>query len=131
RSDRGVVRGLHYQIQRPQGKLVRVVRGAAFDAAVDIRRGSPTFGSWVGTELSEANKLQMWIPAGFAHGFMALVDGTELLYKATDFYDPETDRSIAWNDPALAIDWPTAGIEPIVSGRDLIAPPLSEAETYE
>lgn len=127
-SARGVVRGLHYQIEHPQGKLVRVVRGRAFDAVVDIRRSSPTFGSCVGIELSEDDKTQIWIPPGFAHGFMALADRTELLYKSTDFYFPEFDRAIAWDDPDLAIDWPDPGIEPEASGKDREAPRLRDAE---
>ncbi len=128
RSARGVVRGLHYQVERPQGKLVRVVRGVAFDVAVDIRAGSPTFGRSVSVELSEDNKVQVWVPPGFAHGFMALTDGTEMLYKATDFYVPECDRAVAWDDPDLAIDWPHSGIEPHASGRDRSAPRLRDAE---
>jgi dTDP-4-dehydrorhamnose 3,5-epimerase len=104
RSARGVLRGLHYQIQQPQGKLVRVVRGAVFDVAVDIRKSSPTFGQWVGTELSEENHKQLWIPAGFAHGFVVTSDSAEFLYKTTDYYAPQHERCIAWNDPAIGID---------------------------
>ncbi|MEA3017312.1 MAG: dTDP-4-dehydrorhamnose 3,5-epimerase, partial [Sphingomonadales bacterium] len=128
---RGVLRGLHYQVVRPQGKLVRVVAGRAFDVAVDIRRASPRFGRWVGYELSAANKRMLWVPAGFAHGFLALEDGTDFLYKCTDYYAPEHDRSIRWNDPAIGIEWPLDGIEPILSPKDEAAPPLAEAETYE
>jgi dTDP-4-dehydrorhamnose 3,5-epimerase len=131
RSARGVLRGLHYQVVRPQGKLVRVVAGRAFDVAVDIRRASPRFGRWVGYELSAANKRMLWVPAGFAHGFLALEDGTDFLYKCTDYYAPEHDRSIRWNDPAIGIEWPLDGIEPILSPKDEAAPPLAEAETYE
>ena len=127
-SAKGVVRGLHSQVQHPQGKLVRVIRGRAFDAVVDIRRSSPTFGAWVGIELSEENKTQLWIPHGFAHGFMALEDGTELLYKSTDFYYPEFDRAIAWDDPDIAIAWPRIGTEPEASGKDRNAPRLRDAE---
>lgn len=127
-SAEGVVRGMHYQIQHQQGKLVRVVRGRAFDAVLDIRRSSPTFGEWVGIELSEENKIQIWIPHGFAHGFMALEDDTEVLYKSTDFYYPEFDRAIAWDDPDIAIDWPRTGIEPEASGKDRSAPRFRDAE---
>lgn len=120
RSARGVLRGLHYQIEpRAQGKLVRVVQGAVFDVAVDIRPGSPTFGRWVGAELSAENKRQMWIPPGFAHGFLTLTESAEFLYKTTDFYSPEHERCIAWNDPDLAIDWPLQGEEPRLSDKDL------------
>jgi dTDP-4-dehydrorhamnose 3,5-epimerase len=118
-------------VVRPQGKLVRVVAGRAFDVAVDIRRASPRFGRWVGYELSAANKRMLWVPAGFAHGFLALEDGTDFLYKCTDYYAPEHDRSIRWNDPAIGIEWPLDGIEPILSPKDEAAPPLAEAETYE
>ena len=106
RSAQGVLRGLHYQIQRPQGKLVRVVRGAVFDVAVDIRKTSPTFGQWVGAELSEDNYRQLWVPPGFAHGFVVLSETADFLYKTTDYYAPQFERCIAWDDPALAIVWP-------------------------
>ena len=106
RSGKGVLRGLHYQIQRPQGKLVRVVRGAVFDVAVDIRKTSPTFGQWVGAELSEDNYRQLWVPPGFAHGFVVLSETADFLYKTTDYYAPQFERCIAWDDPALAILWP-------------------------
>ena len=106
RSAQGVLRGLHYQIQRPQGKLVRVVRGAVFDVAVDIRKSSPTFGQWVGAELSEDNYRQLWVPPGFAHGFVVLSETADFLYKTTDYYAPQFERCIAWDDPALAILWP-------------------------
>jgi dTDP-4-dehydrorhamnose 3,5-epimerase len=131
RSARGVLRGLHYQMVRPQGKLVRVVAGRAFDVAVDIRRSSPHFGQWVGYELSAENKRMLWVPGGFAHGFLALEDGTDFLYKCTDYYAPEHDRSIRWDDPAIGIEWPLDGIEPILSGKDAAAPLLADAETYE
>lgn len=129
RSAANVLRGLHYQIQQAQGKLVRVVAGAIFDVAVDIRQSSPTFGQWVGYELSADNKQQLWIPPGFAHGFLSLVDGTEVLYKATDFYAPEYERSIRWDDADLGIAWPLTA-EPIVSGKDQAGQPLQAAEVY-
>ena len=116
RSAKGVLRGLHYQIKQPQGKLVRVVRGAVFDVAVDIRKGSPTFGQWVGEELSEDNHRQLWVPPGFAHGFVVLSDAAEFLYKTTDYYAPQFERCIMWNDPTLDIDWPTQ--LPILSDKD-------------
>ena len=116
RSAQGVLRGLHYQIQQPQGKLVRVVRGAVFDVAVDIRKSSPTFGRWVGAELSEDNQHQLWVPPGFAHGFLVLSDLADFLYKTTDYYAPQYERSILWNDSDLNIDWPIG--EPILSNKD-------------
>lgn len=116
-SRRGVLRGLHYQTEQPQGKLVRVVRGTIYDVAVDIRRESPAFGSWVGVELSAENRRQLWIPAGLAHGFLVLCAEAEVLYKTTDYYLPRAERCIVWNDPTLAIAWPLAG-EPIVSAKD-------------
>lgn len=131
RSARGVLRGLHYQVERPQGKLVRVVAGRAFDVAVDIRRGSPDFGRWVGYELSAGNKRMLWVPPGFAHGFLALQDGTDFLYKCTDFYAPELERAILWSDPRIGIDWPMDGLEAAaVSPKDAAGLPLAEAETY-
>ena len=131
RSSRGVLRGLHYQIQQPQGKLVRVARGAVFDVAVDIRRGSPTFGQWVGAELSEDNQHQLWVPPGFAHGFVVLSDSADFLYKTSDYYAPEHERSIRWDDPAIGIQWPLAahGIDtPILSAKDREGLPLAQAE---
>lgn len=125
RSARGVLRGLHYQEPYPQGKLVRCVRGELFDVAVDIRRGSPSFGKWYGVKLSEENKAMLWVPPGFAHGFCALTDGAELVYKTTEIYRPEHDRSILWNDPEIGIDWPVS--DPILSAKDSIAVPLSAA----
>ncbi|MBD1848813.1 dTDP-4-dehydrorhamnose 3,5-epimerase [Leptolyngbya sp. FACHB-711] len=130
RSAKNVLRGLHYQIQQAQGKLVRVVAGAIFDVAVDIRKGSPTFGQWVGYELSAANKQQLWIPPGFAHGFVALEDGTEVLYKTTDYYAPAHERSILWNDPDLGIHWNLLG-EPIVSAKDQAGIPLKQADLFD
>ncbi|HEX7892055.1 MAG TPA: dTDP-4-dehydrorhamnose 3,5-epimerase [Ramlibacter sp.] len=123
RSAGGVLRGLHYQLQQPQGKLVRVVRGAVFDVAVDVRRGSPSFGRWVGAELSEENQRQLWVPEGFAHGFLVLSESADFLYKTTDYYAPEHERSIAWNDPDIGIAWPLAG-EPALSAKDREAGPL-------
>jgi dTDP-4-dehydrorhamnose 3,5-epimerase len=117
RSAKGVLRGLHYQIQQPQGKLVRVVRGAVFDVAVDIRKSSATFGRWVGVELSEDNQRQLWIPPGFAHGFVVLSESADFLYKTTDYYAPALERSIAWNDPAIGIDWPLTAA-PSLSPKD-------------
>ena len=127
RSGRGVLRGLHYQVQQPQGKLVRVVRGAVWDVAVDIRRNSPTFGRWVGAELSEDNQRQLWVPPGFAHGFVVLSESADFLYKTTDYYAPQHERCIVWNDAQLAIAWPYAG-EPVLSAKDQAGKPLAEAE---
>jgi dTDP-4-dehydrorhamnose 3,5-epimerase len=130
RSAQHVLRGLHYQLApRAQGKLVRVVRGAVFDVAVDIRRSSPTFGQWFGLELTEDNFKQLWVPPGFAHGFLALTEPADLLYKVTDYYSPEHDRSIRWNDPGIGIEWPLDG-EPILSDKDASAPYLAEAEMF-
>ena len=128
RSAKGVLRGLHYQLRQPQGKLVRVVRGAVYDVAVDIRSGSASFGQWVGVELSAVNKRMLWVPPGFAHGFLTLEDHTEFLYKCTDFYAPEHERSLLWSDPAIGIDWPLAGATPLLSGKDAAAALLAEAE---
>ena len=127
RSALGVVRGLHYQVVRPQGKLVRVTAGAAFDVAVDIRSGSPTFRAWVGEVLSAENKRQLWIPPGFAHGFLSLEDDTEVLYKATDFYVPEYDRALHWSDPEIGVEWPSMEAY-VVSPRDASAPTLAQAD---
>lgn len=127
RSARGVLRGLHYQVRQPQGKLVRVARGAVFDVAVDVRRGSPTFGRWVGAELSEDNQRQLWIPEGFAHGFLVLSESADFLYKTTDYYAPEHERSIAWNDPEIGIAWPLDGA-PQLSAKDQAAGALAAAE---
>ncbi len=130
RSAKGVLRGLHYQIQQPQGKLVRVTAGEVFDVVVDIRKSSPTFGQWVGVHLSGDNKKQMWIPPGFAHGFVVLSDFAEFLYKTTDFYAPEHERCIIWNDPQIGIDWPLADA-PILSGKDQQGKLLTDAELFE
>lgn len=129
-SRRGVLRGLHYQLPpHAQGKLVRVALGTVFDVAVDIRRGSPNFGRWVSEVLSAENRLQLWIPAGFAHGFLALTEGAEVLYKTTDFYHQAAERAIRWDDPDLAIAWPSE-VKPILSDKDAAAPPLSAAEVF-
>lgn len=132
RSVKGVLRGLHYQIRQPQGKLVRVVRGQVFDVAVDIRRSSPTFGQWVGVELTEDNYRQLWVPPGFAHGFYVLSDIADFLYKTTDYYFPDLERSLLWNDPAIAVSWPIeAAVSPIISAKDKIAPKLADAELFD
>lgn len=131
RSAKGVLRGLHYQVHQPQGKLVRVVRGEVFDVAVDLRRSSTTFGQWVGVTLGESNKRQLWIPPGFAHGFLVLSEWADFLYKTTDYYAPQNERSVAWNDPDIGIEWPLAGIAgPILSAKDMAAPSLSKSEGY-
>jgi len=129
RSRRHVLRGLHYQIRQAQGKLVRVIRGEVYDVAVDLRRSSPTFGRWTGIHLSAENKLQFWIPEGFAHGFLVLSEVAEFLYMTTDYYAPEHERAIIWNDPDLAIQWPIEG-EPLLSDKDRAAGPLSGAELF-
>lgn len=129
RSVKNVLRGLHYQIQQPQGKLVRVVAGEVFDVAVDIRKSSPTFGQWVGEVLSAENKKQIWVPEGFAHGFLVLSDTAEFLYKTTDYYAPQFERCIAWNDSSLAIKWPTQ-VEPALSGKDMQGATLKLAEVF-
>ena len=130
RSARGVLRGLHYQVRQPQGKLVRVVRGSAYDVAVDIRKTSPTFGRWVGVDLSEENHRLLWVPPGFAHGFLVTTDSADFLYKATDYYAPEHERCIAWNDPQIGIDWPLQGA-PRLSAKDAAGVSLAEAEVFE
>lgn len=129
RSGKGVLRGLHYQIEHAQGKLVRVVQGEVFDVAVDIRKSSPRFGQWVGVHLSAENKRQLWIPAGFAHGFVTLSETAEFLYKTTDFWYPEFERSIVWNDPDIGIQWPLEG-EPIVAAKDAAGKLLAQAELF-
>ncbi len=130
RSAKGVLRGLHYQIEQAQGKLVRVVRGAVFDVAVDLRKSSATFGKWVGAELSEDNKRQMWVPPGFAHGFLTLSESADFLYKTTDYYAPQHECCIAWDDPTLAIDWPLEGIQPLVSAKDQAGVALLDAPVF-
>jgi len=131
RSLRGVLRGLHYQIRQPQGKLVRVVTGSVFDVAVDIRRSSPTFGRWVGMVLSEENHQMLWVPPGFAHGFVVLSEAADFLYRCTDFYAPEHERTLLWNDPDLAIDWHMPrGSEPVLSSKDAAGVYLKDAECF-
>ncbi|VTU13699.1 MULTISPECIES: dTDP-4-dehydrorhamnose 3,5-epimerase [unclassified Variovorax] len=130
RSAKGVLRGLHYQIKQTQGKLVRVVRGAAYDVAVDIRKSSPTFGQWVGVELSEESQKQLWVPEGFAHGFLVVSESADFLYKATDFYAPQYERAIRWNDPKLGIQWPDTGAPPQLSAKDQQAVTLEVAEHF-
>lgn len=132
RSTRGVLRGLHYQIPpHAQAKLVRVTHGGVFSVAVDLRRHSPTSGRWVGMELSDSNRRQLWLPAGIAHGFLVTSESAECLYKTTDFYAPDFERSVRWNDPTLAIDWPLQGKAPLLSERDANAPALTEATLFE
>jgi dTDP-4-dehydrorhamnose 3,5-epimerase len=130
RSSRGVLRGLHYQLQQTQGKLVRVTAGSVFDVAVDVRRSSPTFGQWVGYELSAQNKRMLWVPEGFAHGFVTLEDGTDFLYKCTRLYAPEHERAIRWDDPAIGIDWPLGDIVPQLSAKDRAGVDLADAEVF-
>lgn len=129
RSSRGVLRGLHYQIRQPQGKLVRVTRGRVFDVAVDLRRSSPNFGRWTGAELSEENNLQMWVPQGFAHGFVVLSDSADFLYKTTDYYAPEHERCLVWNDPSVNVVWPLSD-EPKLSAKDREGRLLAECEVF-
>ena len=130
KSARHVLRGLHYQIRQPQGKLVRVVAGEVLDIAVDLRKSSPNFGNWVGVNLSAENKRMLWIPKGFAHGFVVLSDSAEFLYKTTDYWAPEHERSIIWNDPALAIDWQLGSSTPLLSAKDQAGKLLKDAETF-
>ncbi len=130
RSGKGVLRGLHYQIEQAQGKLVRVTRGSVFDAVVDLRKSSPTFGQWAGVELSEENSRQLWIPPGFAHGFLVISDSADFLYKTTDYYAPQFERSLAWNDPTVGVEWPLAGVAPLLSAKDIAGKPLAECETF-
>jgi len=129
-SKKGTLRGLHYQLQHPQGKLVRVVSGRVFDVAVDLRRSSPTFGGWVGESLSAENKKQLWVPPGFAHGFLVLSDTAELLYKCTDYYNPDDEHCLLWSDPQLNIAWPLLDVEPTISEKDQAAKILIKAMVY-
>ena len=130
RSARGVLRGLHYQIKQPQDKLVRCIAGTIYDVVVDARRRSPTFGQWFGVELSAANKHMLWVPVGFAHGFVVISDFAEVTYKVTDFWAPEYERSLLWNDPALAIDWPLDGATPVLSEKDRRGATFACAEVF-
>lgn len=130
RSKKGVLRGLHYQIQQPQGKLVRVARGQVFDVAVNLQKNHPDFGKWFGTILSDDNQHQLWIPPGFAHGFVVLSDWADCVYKTTDYFAPEHERTLRWNDPTIAIDWPI-DFEPILSAKDLNAPHLNDVELFD
>ena len=129
RSAQGVIRGLHYQLEKPQGKLVRVTLGSIFDVVVDIRKTSSTYGQWMGVEISDENHHQLWIPPGFAHGFLVLSSLADIVYKATDYWHPEHERCIRWNDPTIAIDWPSVG-EPILSDKDRLGEFLASAEVY-
>lgn len=129
-STKGVLRGLHYQIQQPQGKLVRVIQGAVYDVAVDLRKSSSTFGQWVGTELNDDNHRQVWVPAGFAHGFVVLSESADVLYKTTDYYAPEFERTIMWNDPDIAINWPLCNEAPDISEKDSKGLRLRDSEIY-
>ncbi len=134
KSGKGILRGLHYQLQQPQGKLVRVIAGEILDVAVDMRRHSPTFGRWVGARLSADNHRQLWVPPGFAHGFLVTSDNAEMVYKCTDYYAPQDEHSLLWNDPALGIDWPLAELgiaEPVLSAKDRDGRPFAEAAYYE
>lgn len=130
RSQKGVLRGLHFQNPGPQGKLVRVTSGAVFDVAVDLRAASPTFGKWVGVELSAANKRMLWVPEGFAHGFLTLEDDTDFLYKCTAPYAPQSEFTLAWNDPAVGIEWPVGGLEPLVSDKDARGLALADVPVF-
>lgn len=130
-SSQHTLRGLHFQIQQPQGKLVRVTRGAVFDVAVDVRRSSPSFGRWVGVELSDVNHHMLWVPPGFAHGFLTLSEQVDFLYKCTDFYAPQFERTLRWDDPAVGIEWPLpAGTRPLLAPRDAAAPGLQNLECF-
>lgn len=131
RSMKGVLRGLHYQVQQAQGKLLRVVAGEIFDVAVDIRKSSPTFGQWTGCILTAENKQQFWVPPGFAHGFLVISDVAEVLYKTTDYYAPQYERSILWNDPDLGIDWPLDGITPMLSAKDQAGQTFKTADVFQ
>ncbi len=131
RSARGVLRGLHYQLPEPQGKLVRVSRGAVWDVAVDLRRNAPSFRAWFGMELSEDNKRSLWIPPGFGHGFLAISDVADVLYKTTALYNAECDRTLRWDDPDIGVDWPLDGRSPVLSAKDSTAPALAEAKLFD
>ncbi|MCX9156671.1 dTDP-4-dehydrorhamnose 3,5-epimerase [Niveibacterium sp. 24ML] len=130
RSSRGVLRGLHYQLQQPQGKLVRVARGSVFDVAVDMRRSSPNFGKWVGVELSEENNRQLWVPAGFAHGFVVLSESADFLYKTTDYYAPAHERALKWDDPTVGVAWPLGDIVPSLSAKDQQGKAFADCDAF-
>jgi dTDP-4-dehydrorhamnose 3,5-epimerase len=130
RSSRGVLRGLHYQLQQPQGKLVRVPRGRVFDVAVDMRRSSPNFGKWVGVELGEENNRQLWVPPGFAHGFVVLSESADFLYKTTDYYAPAHERALKWDDPSVGVEWPLGDIVPSLSAKDQQGKALADCDTF-
>jgi dTDP-4-dehydrorhamnose 3,5-epimerase len=130
RSGQNILRGLHYQVNRPQGKLVRVIEGEIFDVAVDLRQSAPTFGQWVGLTLSADNRLQLWVPPGFAHGFYVTGENAQVVYKCTDYYSPADDRSLLWNDRSIGIDWPLLDGEPLLSAKDRKAPGLTDAELF-
>lgn len=130
RSARGVLRGIHYQVEKPQGKLVRVTAGAVYDVAVDLRRSSLTFGKWVGVELSAKNHRMLWVPEGFGHGFLTLEDGTDFMYKCTNLYAPALERCVAWDDPTVGIAWPLDGMTPALSAKDAVGAALADAEGY-
>ncbi len=130
KSNHGILRGLHYQINNPQGKLIRVVQGEIFDVVVDMRKSSSTFGQWVGVILSEENKQQLWVPPGFAHGYYVVSESAEMVYKCTDYYSPDDEHSLLWNDSALSIDWPLGDTTPVLSEKDNLGLPLSEAKIY-
>ncbi|HEX7607683.1 MAG TPA: dTDP-4-dehydrorhamnose 3,5-epimerase [Usitatibacter sp.] len=129
-SGRGVLRGLHYQVKQAQGKLVRVTSGEVFDVVVDLRRSSPTFGRWLGERLSAGNRRMLWVPPGFAHGFLVLSESADFLYKTTDYYAPEHDRTLLWNDPAVGVEWPLEGAAPVLKPSDAAGTPLAQAETF-
>lgn len=129
-SARGILRGLHYQVNRPQGKLIRAIEGEVFDVAVDLRRGSPTFKKWVGVTLSANNKRQLWVPPGFAHGFYVISESAQIVYKCTEYYSAADDRSLRWNDQAIGIQWPLAATPPVLSDKDRNAPVLGDAELF-
>jgi len=129
-SHQGTLRGLHYQIRQPQGKLIRVVTGKVYDVAVDLRQSSPTFGRWIGVELSAENRLQLWVPKGFAHGFYVVSDWAEIIYKVTDYYDPESERVLLWSDATVGVTWPLSGKPPILSDKDLRGLPLNRADVF-
>jgi dTDP-4-dehydrorhamnose 3,5-epimerase len=131
RSGRGVLRGLHYQVRQPQGKIVRVVQGAIYDVAVDLRKSSPAFGRWVGQVLSGDNRLQMWVPPGFAHGFLVLTETADVLYKVTDYHAPRHERCLRWNDRAVGVSWPLEGVQPVLSARDAAGEPLEACEAFD